>query len=397
MKQWIKKCWIQFQHLIFKWQHHHGVRPLVYFESFHGKQYSDNPRAIYEGLKQAYPEVEVVWGVKKGYEAPFDKYQVPYVYRFTKEWYQSVGRASVWVTNTRTKTWIEKHPKTCYIETWHGTPLKRLGLDIQSVNIGNETTEGYHQSVKEETALWDYLISPSRYATEIFSQAFNIPQEKILEVGYPRNDQLFLTNQREQARIKRKLGINENQSIILYAPTWRDNLLKENNTYGFTFPFDIDSVLNVLPKDAILLIRMHYLVKEAFDFSKYNGRVIDVSDYEEMGELLQISDLLITDYSSVFFDFSLLHRPMIFYMFDRKDYQEALRGTYFDVDTTLPAPIVETQEALLEQLFAYSQGKSILDEEKWQAFHKKFNQFEKGSATEQVINVIMEAINKNRG
>lgn len=395
MKEQLKQLFIHLQALIWRYEHKQQREPLVYFESFHGKQFSDNPRAIYEGLVANYPEVKVVWGVKKGYEAPFEAHHIPYVHRFSKEWYQAVGRASIWVTNTRTKTWIKKRPDTLYIETWHGTPLKRIGLDIEDVNIAGQSTADYHRSVREETALWDYLISPSPYASQIFKSAFHLRQDQLLEVGYPRNDQLVNTTTMSQANIKKQLGLDDDQRVILYAPTWRDNLVKEDHVYGFQFPFSLDRFLEQVDENTILLIRMHYLVKEAFDLTAYHGRVRDVSDYEDMGQLLQIADVLITDYSSSFFDYALLNRPMIFYMFDRQYYQEALRGTYFDVDDTLPGPIVETEEALF-QLLSNPQALT-LDASRMQAFQQRFNTYDKGRATDAVIDVIMKEIDGGQG
>lgn len=392
MKQLLKKLFIAIQPWIWRYEHNKPKEKLVYFESFHGKQYSDNPRAIYEGLKQHHPHIQAVWGVKKGYEAIFEKEGIPYVHRFTKEWYHAVGRASVWVINTRTKTWIQKRSDTLYIETWHGTPLKRLGLDIEDVHIAGETTESYHNSVKEETALWDKMISPSPYASRIFESAFHLQSSQLLKTGYPRNDQLVTTTKEQQVAIKEKLDLPKDSRVILYAPTWRDNLVKQSNVYGFQFPFSINRFMEQCDDDVILLVRMHYLVKEAFDFTAYNGKVRDVSDYEEMGQLLQIADVLVTDYSSSFFDYALLDRPMVFYMFDRHDYQDALRGTYFDVDDVLPGPIVETEDALFNALSTTS---SWFDDykEKRESFHKTFNTYEKGTATEQVIDVIMKEIN----
>lgn len=378
--------------LLFRFYGRHQQKKLIYFESFHGKQYSDNPRAIYEYIRHYYPNYQCVWGVKKGYEELFNKYRIPYVYRFSKKWYQTVSQATVWITNTRTKEWIEKSPHTTYINTWHGTPLKQLGMDINQVNIASEETEKYHDEVAVETGMWDYLVSPSRYTDEIFTSAFNISEQQLLKVGYPRNDKLVneKDNQRLITAIKRRLGIADKQKVLLYAPTWRDNQAKGENTYHFDLPFDVAKLMADHP-DCVLLVRMHYLVSENFDFS-HQENVIDVSRYEEMSDLLLISDLLITDYSSSFFDYAILDRPIIFYMYDKEDYQNQLRGTYFNMEQVLPGPIVETEEELFNVVDEWRHQQSIMNEEQYAAFRAEFNAYEKGTASMEVAKLISQII-----
>lgn len=379
--------------LVFRWYRRHPRQNLIYFESFHGKQYSDNPRAIYEYIQHYYPEYQCVWGVKKGYESLFDKYHLPYVHRFSKEWYQTVAQAKIWITNTRTKDWIEKSPFTTYINTWHGTPLKLLGCDIHQVNIGDEETENYHHEVEVETGMWDYLVSPSQYTDEVFTSAFNVDESQLLKVGYPRNDKLVneKNNERLITAIKRRLGIADKKKVILYAPTWRDDQVKKDKTYHFELPFDIKRMMEG-HDECILLVRMHYLVSEHFDFTTLHN-VKDVSHYEEMSDLLLISDLLITDYSSSFFDYAILNRPMIFYMYDKEDYENNLRGTYFNLNQTLPGPIVETEDELMAVIDEWRSGQEIMHQEQYEQFRLEFNAYEKGEASKkvaQLINDIME-------
>lgn len=377
--------------LLLKWYGRSVESNLIYFESFHGKQYSDNPRAIYEYIRHFYPKYHCVWGVKKGYESIFDKYNIPYVYRFTPQWYRTVAKARVWVTNTRTKSWISKSPHTVYINTWHGTPLKQLGLDIQQVNIGDESTEQYHRDVEKETGMWDYLVSPSHYTDEIFTSAFNVTDNQLLKVGYPRNDKLVNEkhNERLKNAIRHRLGIPKDKKIILYAPTWRDNQTKGDNQYHFEMPFDPEKIISRYD-DCVLLVRMHYLVSEQMNFTSH--QICDVSHYEEMSDLLLISDLLITDYSSSLFDYAILGRPMIFYMYDRETYQNALRGTYFNFEQTLPGPIVEHESDLQNCIDDWHQSKNIMNQEQYYRFSKEFNAYEKGDASMKIAKYIDDLI-----
>lgn len=209
-----------------------------------------------------------------------------------------------------------------------------------------------------------------------------------MPIGYPRNDQLVQTTNEKKERLKRQFGLNNDDQIILYAPTWRDDLMKDG-AYTFEFPFDAESLLQMLPDNVHLFIRMHYLVSESFSFS--SNRIHDVSNYEEMGELLQISDCLITDYSSCFFDYALLQRPILFYMFDKEDYIQQLRGAYINVDT-LPFPIITKEEELIQQLKVIFSSSDAVPQQSYDVFQQKYNQYEQGNAAKQAADVIIKKI-----
>ena len=287
---------------VFRYYQRRCQTNLIYFESFHGKKYADNPRAIYEYIKQNYPDYHCVWGVKKGYEQVFIDAEVPYIYRFSKEWYQIVSQARFWITNTRTVSWILKAQHTKYLQTWHGTPLKHIGLDIEDAQIGNMNTQEYRQSVCNDTSLWDAILSQSSYTSNCFKSAFNLDDSQILEIGSPRNDVLLSDDEQFKKKIKSDLNLF-GKKIILYAPTWRENQ-KDQNVYQYQLPFDLENVINSQDEDSVLLLRMHYLVSDKINIPKnLQNKVYNVSTYPNMADLLRISDLLITDYSSSFFDY----------------------------------------------------------------------------------------------
>ncbi|MDT2751720.1 CDP-glycerol glycerophosphotransferase family protein [Enterococcus thailandicus] len=321
----------------------------IIFESFHGKQYSDNPRAIYEYVRENHPEYTCIWAVKKGFETPFIENKVPYVRRMGLKWLIAMGISKYWIFNTRMPAWMFKSSQTKYIQTWHGTPLKRLGLDIKNVTMPGTDTNKYRENFKNEAARWDYLISPNAYSTEIFRSAFAYEGE-ILEIGYPRNDILLLPDNSEKIKqIRKKLTIAENQKVILYAPTWRDNQFIKKGAYKFDNQFPFAEILEQ-EKDTIILTRLHYLVAEQFDPKQYGNRVIDVSSYEDISHLYLIADLLITDYSSVMFDFALTKKPLIFYMYDFDSYGQEIRGFYDGVLDNLPGPIVKDKKELVSEI-----------------------------------------------
>ena len=247
---------------------------------------------------------------------------------------------------------------------------------------------------KTDAEKYSYLLSPSDFCTEKLTSCFNLkennPNCKIIQEGYPRNDFLSNYNENDVKNIKEKLNINNigNKKIILYAPTWRDN--QHTSGVGYTYKVDVDFDLlrEKLEKEYIILFRAHYLVANSFDFEKYKGFIYDVSNYESINDLYVIADLLITDYSSVFFDYAILKRPMIFYMYDLKEYKEDIHGFYIDLEE-LPGDIVETEEDLLIEIDRVM--KNFKFDDKYQKFHNKFNSMEDGNASKRVLEKILNS------
>ena len=363
---------------------HNQQANLIYFESFHGKKYSDNPKAIYEYIQKYHLPFTCIWGVTKGYEDLFVEQKIPHVRRFSLPWLKVIWQARFWITNTRTKTWIPKGPKTLYLETWHGTPLKYIGLDIKEAQIGQQTAAEYRQSVLAETALWDVVLTNSPYTTNCFTSAFNLQAQQFLPTGQPRNDLLVQNDINVAAQIKQRLQL-AGKRIFLYAPTWREDQ-KNQQGYKSILPFNLTKIAQKLQPDDVLLLRMHYLVAEQLKIpAAVQQQIIDVSAYPDMADLLLISDALITDYSSCFFDYALLKRPILFYMPDRIHYTEELRGLYEqDLEQNLPSIIVETEHDFYTALTKLVQGEIGVDEAKYQQFNQKYNLYETGTACQQV-------------
>lgn len=365
---------------------------LFFFESFHGKQYSDNPRAIYEYLRDKYPDVQCVWTVKKGFEQPFIEQQIPYVRRMGIQWLLTMPRAKYWIFNTRMPLWMVKTKGTTFVQTWHGTPLKHLGLDIENVNMPSTDTKRYRENFVKESKRWDYLISPNSYSSKIFRQAFSY-SGKILEIGYPRNDILLKSSENRKGTILDKLGISKNKKIILYAPTWRDNQFYKKGSYKFNNNFPFAEILKENP-EVIILLRTHYLVVDSIETSQFKGKVIDVSKYPDISDLYLISDLLITDYSSVMFDFAYTKRPMLFYMYDQEEYDEEIRGFYFHPQKELPGPIIQDGASLLKEIKKISKINNwkipTIYEKKYETFLETFCPYIIGNSAEKLISIISQ-------
>ncbi|WP_022795663.1 CDP-glycerol glycerophosphotransferase family protein [Bavariicoccus seileri] len=374
-------------------------KEVVYFESMHGRQYSDNPRAIYEQLVSLNTErksvssqslvndksdFELIWGVKKGFESDFVDAEVPYMTRFSLRWFLLMPRARVWVINTRTPLWLVKSKDTIYIQTWHGTPLKKIGIDVRSDNKPS-AYEKYSRDFVKESARWNYLLAPNPYSKEIFKEAFQY-SGKMICCGYPRND--ILINEKNNADLKRKIKENiglldqDEREIVLYCPTWRDNNQINSNRYRFDEGIDFRKWEKELVKNTVLLVRGHYLT----DYKgESDGNIINVSNYEDVNQLLLIADILITDYSSVMFDYSLLDRPVILYVPDRNEYVYRTRGIYFDIFTENKQLVAESKMDLESKL------KAILMKNATMSMLKTDNiaNWEKGIASQKVAELIL--------
>ena len=364
-------------------------KKTVIFESFAGKQYSCNPRAIYEYMKEHHPEYNLIWSVNPSYTEIFEEKNVPYINRFTLKWLFAMARAEYWVVNSRLPLWIPKPKHTTYVQTWHGTPLKRLAVDMEEVHMPGTNTEKYKQNFTKEASKWDYLISPNRYSTEIFARAFQF-NKTMIESGYPRNDFLYTDNRPETMKaIKRKMNIPEDKKVILYAPTWRDDQFYKKGKYKFDLDLNLEKLREEIGDNYVIVLRMHYLVAENFDLSPYKGFAYDFSSYEDIRELYMVSDLLITDYSSVFFDFANLKRPMIFFVPDIETYRDKLRGFYFDFEQEAPGPLVKTTEEVIEKIKETETSDYRLPDI-FEPFYEKFCYLETGNSTEKVVKTVFK-------
>jgi len=360
---------------------------LIMFESYLGKQYSCNPRAIYEYMKETHPNYHMFWSVDKGSVRFFQEKGIPYIKRFSLKWLIYMARAEYWITNSRMPLWLTKPKHTVYVQTWHGTPLKKLALDMNEVHMPGTNTEKYKKNFTKESAKWDFLLSPNAYSTEIFRRAFDF-HKTIIESGYPRNDYLYNYKREDVEKIKKQLNLPLDKKVILYAPTWRDNQFYQVGKYKFNLRLDLDLMKEKLGEEYILLLRMHYLVAESLDLSRYEGFAFDVSKVQDIRELYVISDMLITDYSSVFFDYANLKRPMLFYVYDIGEYRDVLRGFYFDIEKEAPGPLVYSTEEIVKKILQWKEQGFPLPAS-FQRFYENFCYLDDGKATERVVKRIL--------
>ncbi|RRK11413.1 CDP-glycerol glycerophosphotransferase family protein [Lactiplantibacillus garii] len=378
-----------------KWLFKKGHRPFdattIIFESFGGRQVSDSPLAIYQMFKKLYPGFRFIWSVERE-TVPYCKANdIPYIVRRTTMWVRTMEKAQYWISNARFPAWVKKPKYLTYVQTWHGTPLKKLGLDIENVTMPGTNTAAYHRNFVQEANRWDALISPNDYSTQIFRSAFGF-KNQILKVGYPRNDELINSTADDITAIKQKLNIPLDKKVVMYAPTYRDNQFAEKGKYTFELPFSLDDFQQRFGEDTVLILRMHYLISNALDVSAYGDFVYDLSSYPNISELYLVSDLLITDYSSVFFDYAYLQRPILFYPYDYHLYKDELRGFYLDYEKDLPGKIAQNEPDLLNGVAEYLQQPDMSNDPKFQKFYERFCAINDGLASLKVVNYVVHQI-----
>ena len=188
---------------------------------------------------------------------------------------------------------------------------------------------------------------------------------------------------------RRKLGLPKDKKIILYAPTWRDDEFSEDDKYEFRPQISFEKLQEELGDEYIMIVKYHYLIMDAVDWSPYEGFIYHFDQSRDIAELFLVADILVTDYSSVMFDYSILKRPMFFFAYDFYKYKNELRGFYFSYSKEMPGPISTTTEELIEDIRNYRAEEY---EERYKSFMEKYNTLDDGMASERVLDLLRELI-----
>jgi CDP-glycerol glycerophosphotransferase len=366
------------------------VENMVLFESFFGKNYSDSPKYIYEYLAKNYPgKFEFIWVIdKEGTKIPYKHKKVK---RFSIRYAYYLARSKYYVFNSRQPEWVRKRDGNVFLQTWHGTPLKKLVFDQEDVS---SATPRYKAQVYKQSRAWDYLIAANYFSSEVFKRCF-MYNKVMLETGYPRNDILHAKDRDEIAlNIRQKLNIPTDKKTILYAPTWRDDEFYGKGEYKFQLQLDLQRMKKELGEEYVILLRTHYFIADALDVTGLEDFAYNLSKYDDISELYLISDILITDYSSVFFDYANLKRPMLFFTYDLEKYRDVLRGFYIDIEEELPGPLVYTTEEVIAGIKNIHEIKEKYNE-RYEQFYEKFCGLEEGNASEKVARAVFQLGGEN--
>lgn len=358
------------------------IRPdkrLIVFSSFGGRKYDDSPKCIYEAMlcDSRFDGGRLVWAFMRPED--YDLPRGEKVKTDTLAYFKLLLKARCWVTNSTMERGLNfKGKNVFYYNSWHGTPIKLMGSDIYE---GNKS----FRSKQSSSCPYDVFLAQSQYDAEIFARSFHIPRHIMKIVGLPRNDELARRYNKEKLQdLKSRIGIPSDKKVILYAPTFREYVKDEGSNCVLSLPVDFSKWEYVLGDEYVLLLRAHYEVVRMMNMDNSNF-VHNVSDYYNLNELMQVSDMLISDYSSIFFDYAITGKPMLCFAYDYDEYANK-RGMYFDVREWLPS--ASNEDGVLK-LIKHTDANA--ESEVTRKFQKNFVT-EFGSATQKSLDIIYEGI-----
>lgn len=342
----------------------------IMFESMWGKKYSCNPQAIYEYIDKNYPEYECIWA--------FNDQRMPIkgngkrVRRNSLKYYYYLATSKYLVNNVNFPDGYIKRKGQIEIQTMHGTPLKTFGLEIP----GELATEKERQDFINRNARWNYLVVQGEFTATKAFDCFGV-EVPIMRTGYPRTDMLYNPSEKKIAKIKKTLNIPTDKKVVFYAPTWR--VMNK-----FDMQLDIERFRQELGDEYVLLVRIHHFSSKGYTIPADNKVIFDVNDYASIEDLYIISDMLITDYSSALFDYAITEKPMIFYLYDIKEYGGNLRGTYFDIEKEAPGPLAYNNDQLINAIKNVEKEMAAC-QDRCKAFNDKYVNYECGDSSRKVV------------
>ncbi|MDE5671014.1 MAG: CDP-glycerol glycerophosphotransferase family protein [Eubacterium sp.] len=347
----------------------------IVFESMWGSKYSCNPQHLYEYIDKNYPEYKCVWSLKDA-RMPIKGKGIR-VRKGSQEYFKYLATAKHLVNNVNFEEAYVKRNRQIVIQTMHGTPLKTLGYDVP----GELTTKQEQVNFAKKIDRWDYLVVQGKFMEEKSVPIYKFEKE-ILRTGYPRTDIFFKTSESYIEDIKKNLGIPLDKKVILYTPTWRIR-------NKFDMQLDLDKMRERLGDEYVVLIRLHYFCGQSDYFTADNKFVFNLRSYRTVEDLYLISDMLITDYSSVMFDYALLDKPMLFFTFDLEDYRDNLRGMYVDIEEEAPGPLVFNTDEVINAILNIDEEMKKYSE-KISAFRNRYLTYENGNSCQTIIDTVIQ-------
>ena len=342
----------------------------VFFESFYGQSVTCNPLALDRELAATRPDVARYWSVvDASVEVPEGAVAL---IEGSAEWWRIRGAARLLVVNDWLRNRYRKRSFQTVLQTWHGTPLKKIALSRPGVGLRTAL------ATIRERSRWSIMLSQNPHSTAVFRSAYAF-LGPIWHEGYPRDDALVGG---DGTAVRRRLGIADDVTVLLYAPTWRDDRPEHIDH------LDVAAFTDALGPGYVTLIRGHSrTLRPGRDVRASN--VIDVTGYPDVTELFLAADALITDYSSVMFDYSVTGKPIFLFTPDLEHYREQLRGFYFDIEKLAPGPVVQ-QAAELVALVRDRQRVSTEYAGKYADWQAKFNPRDDGRSSQRIVARLLE-------
>ena len=347
---------------------------LAVFYAYWGRGVACNPAAIYRKVNELKGDVAGVWIVSQqsvGLVPDGVDYVVPQSLRY----YLTIARATYFVGNIGFPSdWVKREGQL-QVMTHHGTTLKSMGLDLKQFPVAARNLN-FDQHMKR-VSRWDFSVASSSYSDGVWRRAYPGSYES-LPFGQPRNDLFFTATHDDQRRMRAELGIPDDKIAILYAPTFRDWERDDE------VQLDLERFTEQIGPEYVVMARSHYYRRAAAGMTKFaESAVIDVSEYPDVQPLCLAADILLTDYSSIQFDYAILGRPVVIYAHDWDLYLK-LRGTYFDLLGEAPGAVATTEQELIEVIRS-REYESQAARQKLAAFRDRFCEFEDGRAAERVV------------
>ncbi|GGY76817.1 glycosyl transferase family A [Streptomyces geysiriensis] len=351
---------------------------LVVYCAYWGRGYTCNPAAIHAKARELAPHLRSVFLVEadQAHTVPKD---VDHAVIGSRRYWEVLARATYLVNNANFAEGVVKRPGSVHLQTQHGTPLKTMGVD-QSTYPVVAAASGSFTKLLGRVDRWDYNLSANRHSTRMWERAYPGSYEQ-LEYGYPRNDVYCTATAEDVARVRRALGVPEGKTAVLYAPTHRDW------EAGFgAGALDLEAFCEAAGEDVVVLLRAHYFYDRG-GRSAPSGRVIDVTAHRSAEDVCLAADALVTDYSSIMFDYANLDRPIVVYADDWEVYRET-RGVYFDLMAAPPGPVARTPEELA-RIFRNGSWAGRESTALRAAFRERFCEFDDGRAAERVVRRVL--------
>ena len=352
----------------------------VLFIGYYGAQYGCNPKYLSEYFTKENGNLKIVWAFSN--PSKYALNNIVKVKYYSIRYFYELSTSKVIITNYRLPLYFKKRANQTYIQTWHSS-LRLKMIENDAIETIPST---YIEMAKNDSRQIDILLSGCEFSTQIFRRAFWYNGE-ILECGTPRCDMLFKRDNTLINNLKRNLSLSSKTKILLYAPTFR-----KNNSLD-AYDIDFDRLKTTLDKDGEwkILIRLHpHLQNLSKKLVEKYDNVIDVTNYDDIQELLLISDILVTDYSSLMFDFIITEKPCIIYASDLAEYLKKDRNLYFDI-TNLPFPLCQTNYELNQAISELNYKKHT---EAIKSFNRHVGSFEDGQACKKVYDRVMQIINQ---
>jgi CDP-glycerol glycerophosphotransferase len=348
----------------------HAPLDAIFFESFYGRSASCNPLALDRAFAAARPDIARYWSVvDASVEVPEGSVAL---IEGSAEWWRVRGSARLLVVNDWLRNRFRRRSFQTVLQTWHGTPLKKIALGRPGVGLRTAL------ATLRERSRWNILLAQNKHSSGVFRSAYAY-LGPIWQEGYPRDDSLVSG---DASAVRARLGLPDDVTVLLYAPTWRDDRPEHIDH------LDVAAFADALGDGYVTLIRGHSRTLQP-GRDVHGSNVLDVTGYPDVSELFLVADALITDYSSVMFDYSVTGKPMFFFAPDLEHYREQLRGFYFDLDSAAPGPVVRRPDELVDLVRSRDEVAARYAE-KYAAWRARFNPRDDGGSAARVVSRLLE-------